>query len=169
MKIVAGDITSPANLSNIIIGMNTELGELSALGRQVLKDTLPPPELIDLGTVLTFQYDSARLIHMLICHHLGSGGWRNSDNYVRVGMDHIWSTLRFPHYSIVEIGKGEVGQRDGANAPKILEAIASSYLPVTLFIRGGDEITASEPMISPPQKLQFISGFSPKNGNLVTA
>ncbi len=168
-KIVVGDIASPENKSDIIIGMNSELGEVSALGRKVLKSDLPPPSLIDLGTVLTFKFDKSRYIHMLICHHLGSGGWRFADQYVRVGMDHLWTTRITNDYSIVHIGTGPIGKRDGANASSILAAIASSYLFVDLFIRDGAEKLVQQPIVRPLKKLEFVSGFSPKSGVLVTA
>ena len=38
-------------------------------------------------------------------------------------------------FSIVNIGTGEIGQRDGADAVALRTAITSSFLPVTLFVR----------------------------------
>ncbi len=169
-NIIPGDITSPKNKSDIIIGMNSELGELSALGRSVLKRNLPRRELLDLGTVLTFKFDDKRLIHMVICHHLGEGGWRFADQYIRVGLDHLW--LNPParrKFSIVQIGKGAVGTRDGANSSSIHTAIASSYLPVDLYVYDDNKATVPKQNVVQLPALQMVQGWNPKTGVLAVA
>ena len=162
-EIVVGDITAAVNRCDIIIGMNTELGEVSTLGRRVLANTLPPPQFIDLGTVLTFKFDQNRFIHMLICHNLCSGGWERADQFVRVGLDHLWVTRANRNYGIVQIGRGLVGRRDGAEPEAILTAIASSYLPVDLYVHG-DETAIVALEASSDNVLEFTEGFSPTKG-----
>jgi hypothetical protein len=151
--------------------MNAGLGEVSALGCDVLKDALPPAKLINLGTVLTFEFDEDRYMHMIICHHLGDDGWDYADKYVRVGMDHLWTTQDERKYSIVQIGNGAIGKRDGANTAAIHTAIASSYLPVTMWIRRETTeqvIKVIHPRGGPPV-LRYSRGFSPVHGQLVLA
>jgi hypothetical protein len=131
--IIDGDATNRAdNPGDIIIGMNSTLAEPSAIGRpftytvEVLKE-------IKLGSVLTFKFDEERLLHMLICHKIGEGGWEGAHEHVRFGMDY----LRYLHgdrkYGIVEIGNGPIGRRDGANVPIIRAAMTDSYLDVNLI------------------------------------
>ncbi len=71
---------------------------------------------------------------MIVCHHLLKGGWNNAEKYVRYGMDFLWNANPNRDYSIVNIGTGRVGIRDGANEEAIRTAIASSFLPVDLYI-----------------------------------
>ncbi|MEI8337676.1 MAG: hypothetical protein WCF92_00840 [bacterium] len=165
-NILCGDVTALTNPpKDIIIGMNSELGDLSALGCQIFRDQLPRSELIDLGTVLSFRYDKERMVHAIICHHLGNGGWRNANNYVRVALDHLWLTCGYRQFGIVQIGKGRVGIRDGANSIQITEAIASSYLHVDLYIH--DDQVAVEEQEASGRVLHFLEGWNQTKGNLV--
>lgn len=120
--------------SDIIIGMNTELGQLDSLllPKQWHANLKAP---FALGSVLSFQLDRKRQLHMLICHHLGKDGWRDADKYVRIGMDHLWLQYKeHRDFSVVKIGAGRVGAAGGANVNEIHEAMAASFLPVTLVM-----------------------------------
>lgn len=165
-----GDITGNTNRRDIIIAMNTELGEASAIGRPFVKKIIPLG-LLDLGSVLTFQFDEQRLLHMLICHHLGKGGWRRADQFVRYGMDYLWQRPESGHrfYSIVQVGNGPVGQRDEADYPAIINAISDSFLPVILYIRGGQYQDGTKTLVAEatePRPLVFLEGWSSKLGVL---
>jgi hypothetical protein len=135
VDIVEGDITAPENTADIIIGMNSLLGDVTGIGRPFV-NTLKTTHPIQLGCVLSFEFDDSRQLHMIICHHIGMGGWEGSDMHVRFGLDYLWQkpehALR--KFSIVKIGSGRVGQRDGANSAAILTAMTTSFLPVTLFL-----------------------------------
>lgn len=135
VDIVEGDITSPDNPCDIIIGMNSQLEDVTGIGLPFVRNVkaLHP---IQLGSVLTYEFDGNRLVHMLICHHLGKDGWVGADMHVRFGMDYLWQqpdsfSRRF---SIVQIGTGRVGKRDGANRTSIIQAMANSFLPAELYI-----------------------------------
>jgi hypothetical protein len=132
--IKVGDITSPNNPAHIIIGMNSHLNDVTGIGRPfVNKITTAHP--VKLGSVLSFRFDATRNLHMLVCHHLGKGGWANSDMHVRYGMDYLWQTEKpTEDFSIVSIGTGRIGIRDGADAVAIRTAMANSYLPADLYI-----------------------------------
>lgn len=85
-EIISGNITDPSNKRNIIIAMNTTLSEATYLASPFvtkLRHALKGEEL--LGSVLSFQFDSDRKIHMIICHKIGKGGWVGADQYVRFG------------------------------------------------------------------------------------
>jgi hypothetical protein len=133
--IVSGDITAPENPADIIIGMNSQLSDVTGIGRPFV-NKLQTQHPIQLGCVLSFEFDDNRRLHMIICHHLGQGGWVGSDMHVRFGLDYLWQKpahiLR--KFSIVMIGSGRVGLRDGANPAAILTAMTNSHLPVTLFL-----------------------------------
>ena len=129
-----GDITDPhTNPGDIIIAMNTELSEVSALGRPFIKNIAALDEL-ELGSVLTFSFDHQRHLHMLICHRLGLGGWVDSEKYVRYCLDYLWQQHRGRQYAAVQIGNGQIGQRDGANVSEIRTAMATSFLELDLVI-----------------------------------
>lgn len=129
-----GDITdSHTNPGDIIIAMNTELSEVSALGRRFVKSIAILDEL-ELGSVLTFNFDSERQLHMLICHRLELGGWVGSEKYVRYCLDYLWQQHRDRQYAIVQIGNGPIGKRDGANVSEIRTAMANSFLELDLVI-----------------------------------
>lgn len=131
--IVSGDITSPENRADIIIGMNSKLKDVTGIGMPFVSNvkTVHP---IELGSVLSFKFDGSRQLHMIVCHHLGPGGWEDADMHVRFGMDYLWHTSKRRKYSIVKIGTGRVGIRDGSDPIRIHTAMATSHLPVTLFI-----------------------------------
>jgi len=142
--IKVGDITSPENRADIIIGMNTKLQDVTGIGLPFVKkiNALHP---IDLGSVLSFKFDDDRNVHMIICHRLGdNGGWKDADMHVRFGMDYLWHTERNGRkFSTVQIGTGRVGVRDGADPVCIRTAMATSHLPVTLFVFNPRETVAA--------------------------
>lgn len=128
------DITSPKNKHDIVIGMNSILSEPSALGRRVLGGKSITRDLT-LGDVITFDFDPGRKLHMIICHHIGKGGWAHAEKYIRTGLDYLWHSGRDDQqFSIVRIGTGLVGRRDGADAAAIHSAMATSYAPLHLFV-----------------------------------
>ncbi|MEK7575294.1 MAG: hypothetical protein AAB511_03640 [Patescibacteria group bacterium] len=163
-----GDITDHRdNPGDIIIGMNTEVKEASAIGQPFARKMIPLG-LLNLGTVLTFRFDEERLLHMIICHHLSPGGWRNAEQYVRFGLDFLWQSAGDRKYGIVQIGKGPVGKRDGADFGNLHRAISDSYLRMTLFIRG-QEKTAEKVSVDPVRKvskepLLYLRGWDSKQG-----
>ena len=144
-----GDITSPANPADIIIGMNSTLSDVTGIGLEFIRD-IPVIYPIVLGSVFSFEFTPERNVHMIICHTIGEGGWANADRYVRYGLDYLWKTEEAQYtgehgmdhlltgsprrYSIVQIGTGRVGKRDGADHALIRSAIAESYLPVDLYV-----------------------------------
>ena len=133
-EIIFGDITDPAlHQGDIIIGMNTTLGEASVIGRPFAKD-IGVLNQIDRGSVLTFEFDAERKLHMLVCHRLGRGGWADAEKYVRYSLDYLWQKYGERQFGIVQIGHGPVGQRDGAIVPDIRTAMANSFLEMDLFI-----------------------------------
>jgi hypothetical protein len=132
--IVRGDITNGRH--DIIIGMNSTLADVKGIGLPFIKK-IAVAHPIQLGSVLSFDYRNGRRIHMIICHHIGRGGWKGANTYVRFGMDFLWHTDRSENkkrpYGIVRIGRGRVGCRDGADHVAIHTAMADSFLPVILF------------------------------------
>lgn len=133
LDIIAGDITHPDNRDDIIIGMNVKLSEVTSIGlpfvNQIdLKHALVP------GSVLSFPFRDGRFLHMLICHELGVGGWEGAAEHVRYGLDYLRHTEPLRSYSIVKIGSGKIGKRDGANVSEMIGAIANSNLPVVLYV-----------------------------------
>ena len=142
------DITSSGFHCDIIIGMNQELQDVRGIGRRVLQGYEPLRKL-PLGSVITFPWDKAgRELHLLICHKLGEGGWERAEQHVRYGLDYLNHKEGRSErgHGIVEIGKGRVGKRDGADPTLIHQAIADSWLPVTLFI------------FDPPDLREAVSG-----------
>ncbi len=90
---------------------------------------------------------------MLICHHLGKDGWVGADMHVRYGMDYLWQTEKHTElFSIVAIGTGRIGTRDGADTPAIRSAMANSYLPADLFIYQKPEKVAAHDAVLLPLK-----------------
>ena len=138
-RIVVGDITNVTNKRHIILGMNDTLEDLvNRIGRpyvEKLRASLTKP--LELGSVLSFRFDQDRNLHMLVCHKIGFGGWKDADKYVRFGLDYLEHAEYNgrDEFSIVQIGTGPIGIRDGAVFHSINTAIANSYLPVTLFVR----------------------------------
>jgi len=150
-NIISGDITDPnTHPGDIIIGMNTKLGEASAIGRPFTR-TVTVVKQIDMGSVLSFEFSPGRLLHMLICHRIGRSGWVDADKYVRYCLDYLWQQHGERLYSIVQIGKGPVGQRDGADVSAIRTAMATSWLEMDLVIRPDSQeahvATAAPPMV----------------------
>lgn len=148
--------------SDIIVGMNPMLDELTDI---VLpkgwrsKNRAPFP----LGGVVSFKLNSKQLLHMLICHNLGVGGWEQADRYVRIAMDHLWSIYGSSRYfSMVEIGKGKIGSRDGADHEAIHTAIANSWLSVDLYIFESSQPVAIQTIT--PKQLRAHSSWSPLSG-----
>jgi hypothetical protein len=134
-KIVFGDITSPTNKADIIIGMNSQMKDVRGIGFPFVK-RLQIKQPINLGSVISFEFKQGRQLHMIVCHHIGADGWVGADMHVRFGMDYLWQQpeTHMRDHSIVQIGNGRAGQRDGANTGAILSAMANSFLPVTLFV-----------------------------------
>ena len=130
-NIVVGDITSPANPYDIIIGMNSTLSDVTGIGLPFVQKIAAIHPIVP-GSVLSFEFTPERHVHMVICHDIGETGWIYADRYVRFGMDYLWHTERGRCYSIVQIGTGRVGKRDGADPAAIRSAMAASYLPVDL-------------------------------------
>lgn len=143
------DIMSPDNSADIIIGMNRDLSDVTGIGLPFVREirlTRPPVP----GSVLSFELTPERSVHMLICHEIGRDGWVDADKYVRCGMDFLWyndlsqfsGTDGFDRllttcprrYSIVQIGTGRVGKRDGADHAAIRRAMEASHLHVDLYI-----------------------------------
>lgn len=121
--------------------MNTTLEDVTGIGVPFVKK-INPTHPIKLGSVSNFQFDRDRMLHMLICHNIGSGGWADADKWVRLGLDHLWQAQKTEdhalfgsRFSIIQIGTGYIGRRDGANPREIMTAMATSYLDLTLFVR----------------------------------
>lgn len=130
-----GDITDSKNKRDIIIGMNTRLAEASAIGRRVLVGKSLTRNL-ELGDVVTFKFDELRNLHMIVCHTIGGGGWRGAEQHIRFGLDYLWQRNHAEDrkFSIVKIGTGPIGRRDGADVVAIHTAMADSFLPLHLFV-----------------------------------
>lgn len=163
--IIVGDALSLTNRRDVIIGMNTTLGEVNGVGRPFVRKY--PGAEFDLGTVLTFNLDESRKLHMIICHKLGSGGWVKADKYLRFGLDHLDQyNDQGRAYSIVNVGTGVIGQRDGANPAAMLCAMANSHLPVMLYVLGG---LASERVMQKYPPMRALHAWSPKEGPIAVA
>lgn len=153
-----GDITSPIQNPerDIIIGMNQSLKDVRGIGRDALAGITHAFDL-SLGSVITFPYDARRNLHMIICHSLGEDGWTDAEKYVRFGLDFLWQQNDNRKYSIVQIGTGRVGRRDGADAAAIHTAIATSYLPVLQFIVKPDDVITESAVLElfpqPPSRV----------------
>ena len=149
--IVSGDIFDKKYKNNdIIIGMNPEFKNLSDLAIQALNITegnkinANDCDLDFLGTVVTFESeDTKRRVHMILCHT--PEDWNDADKYIKQGMNSIFYTQdemgnlsggnhAKRSYSIVKIGTGPEGIKNGADFSKIVEGMASSDLPVTMFV-----------------------------------
>ena len=127
-----GDITHPSNNRDIIIGMNTTFHDVRRIGRRFVQSRTEP---LALGSVLTFKFDEARDLHMLICHTMKPNNWTDAHKHVRFGLDFLWNlhgTSR--QFSIVQIGTGRNGIRGGAESDRINRAISNSFLDMKLFV-----------------------------------
>lgn len=54
---------------------------------------------------------------------------------------------------MVKVGTGRIGQRDGADVPQIMSAIANSHLAVTLYVYKPEEpefVEARAALVRPP-------------------
>ncbi len=165
MQIHDGDITASSNPHDIIIGMNTRLAEASAIGRKVLIGKKVSRE-IELGSVVTFQFDRGRQLHMVVCHHLAKGGWTLADRYIRFGLDYLWQRSPAAQFSIVQIGDGKIGRRDGADVGAIMTAMASSYASLHLYIWKSEPRRVAEVQVLP---LRPIRTWSMERGERVAA
>lgn len=158
-----GDITDRENSSDIIIAMNRQLDDVRGIGKPFvskIQRTRP----LQLGSVLSFSFDSNRALHMLICHNLGKNGWVDAHNYVRFGLDFLWQKQPDVTHSIVRIGTGRVGKRDGANHSDILTSMATSHLKLQLFILPEEqELAAMENLLASPTLVPFRR-WSPAEG-----
>ena len=164
-NIVTGDITSRDNPADIIIGMNSELSDVTGIGLPFVKDAIPT-RLIQLGSVITFDFDGDRRLHMIICHHLGQGGWDGAERHVRFGLDYLdhleqMHNERDRQYSIVQIGTGRVGMRDGADHTAIHLAMAQSHLELELFVFKPLQVANADVIAAP---LRPMSAWSPIHG-----
>jgi hypothetical protein len=150
-----GDITTRENSSDIIIAMNTELGDVRGIGKPFVSK-IARTRGLQLGSVFSFSFDTDRALHMLICHKLGTDGWTDADSYVRFGLDFLWQKQRDVEHSIVRIGTGRVGKRDGADHARILTAMATSHLKLRLFVLPDErEQVAMENLLSSPNLVPF--------------
>ncbi|MBX9906336.1 hypothetical protein K2X96_00375 [Patescibacteria group bacterium] len=168
--IVTGDITSSENPADIVIGMNSRLQDVVGIGRPFI-ERITAANPVNLGSVLSFKFDDRRLLHMIICHHLGSGGWVGADMHVRFGMDYLWQQpeSHARKHSIVQIGTGRVGRRDGANAASIHTAMTTSFLPVTLFIFNQREAEAAVERLRVRPSLVPLRMWHPERGEMELA
>ncbi len=155
------DITDPWNKRDIVIGMNTQLAEASAIGRRVLIGKSLSRDL-ELGNVITFKFDEHRELHMVVCHSLGAGGWDGAHQHVRCGLDYLWQRSRggSREYSIVRIGTGPVGRRDGADFVAIHTAMADSFLPLHLFICDEEKQANANVVNLPPLQPRCVWRYS---------
>lgn len=156
-----GDITYLVDnpYGDIIIAMNTELKELTRLGRRFVGGSISGP--VEKGSVLTFKYDELRRIHMIVIHDLEPNGWDGAEEYLRYGLDDLWKEAqeedRDREFSIVQIGKGPVGRKYGADPIALRKAMEDSHLNMTLFIQDEKAPVAAAvrpKLISP--SLQFM-------------
>jgi hypothetical protein len=161
--VIPGDITNWChNKRDIIIGMNDSFIDVYGIGKPFvanLRDDLELP----LGSVLNFNFGTrGQKLHMILCHKLGQSGWKNAEQHVRFALDflhHHNDTDR--KYSIVQIGKGRIGKRDGADYPAIHRSIADSYLPLNLFVF--DAVPIHE-VVSAAIPLRALSAWVPMTG-----
>lgn len=162
--IINDDITSTKYHQDIIIGMNTGFEDVRGIGARVL-ERVELLRKLSLGSVVTFPWDdSGRELHMLICHKLGSGGWTNADRYVRYGLDYLAHRENITErgHGIVQIGTGRVGKRDGADFTSIHTAMATSYLPLTLFVYDKPQLV--EPVSAEVRPLRPASVWNVDDG-----
>lgn len=131
--IKVGNILDISNSADIIVGMNTTFDDVFGIAKPFVEN-INRVRQVTLGSVISFNYDDARNLHLLVCHKIGKGGWVNADQYVRYGMDYLWKADSGRAYSAVRIGTGRVGRRDGADHSAIHTAMGTSFLPVDLFV-----------------------------------
>tara|TARA_B100000508_G_scaffold77059_1_gene59946 strand:- start:2125 stop:2646 length:522 start_codon:yes stop_codon:yes gene_type:complete len=158
-----GDITHPSNKRDIIIGMNRTLQNVTGIGYPFVSGLNLAGEL-ELGGVLSFKFDHGRHLHMLICHTNEIGGWEDSHKYVRFGLDFLWQQdTDGRDFSIVEIGTGKNGRKQGADAPRIHRAMGNSFLDLTLFVNHNDpeRVAAHDALVVP---MEAYRAWTPQGG-----
>lgn len=132
--IVVGNILDKSNQRDIIIGMNVEFTDVLGIGAP-FANRIRQTRAVTRGSVISFDFDGKRELHMLMCHRIGENGWEDAEQFVRYGLDYLWKTnVTGTEFSIVNIGTGRVGKRDKADQVAIRTAIATSFLPVRMFI-----------------------------------
>ncbi|MES2994848.1 MAG: hypothetical protein V4681_02365 [Patescibacteria group bacterium] len=138
--------------------MNSSLADVTGIGLPFVKNSIPS-QALQLGSVITYDFDGKRRLHMIICHDLGDGGWECSERYVRFGMDYLEHVDRIDtygeghrSYSIVRVGTGRVGSRDGADHIAINRAMADSFLIVDLYVWKREELMADVRAMRAPLK-----------------
>ena len=104
-NIRVGNILSPENDSDIIIGMNLQFKDVLGIGKPFV-DRIVRTRDLRLGSVISFEHDDERELHMLVCHRIGKCGWKDAEQFVRYGMDYLWQKRPDRKYSIVNIGTG---------------------------------------------------------------
>ncbi len=143
LDILEGDILARDNPADVIIGMNDELKEVFGIGlRFTWQIQLNKP--LRLGSVFSFELDESRKLHMIICHSIGKDGWVSADKYIRFGMDYLWHREVGRQFSMVKVGTGKLGKRDGADFAAIMSAIATSHLGVKMYTYNPPETVAVE-------------------------
>lgn len=164
-----GDILSMDDnpFGDIIIAMNTDLQQLSALARNFVGGSINGP--IEKGTVLTFKNDGIRRIHMIVVHDLCVNGWKDSHKYLRIGLDLLWMGGRqdmlkkevVRMFSIVQIGNGKVGRKYDADTKVLEQAMEDSFLALTLF---KDKSTSVGAVLEFPQQpdLEIVEIVKPR-------
>lgn len=169
IEAVSGNILSPANTDDIIIGMNTELKDVRGIGNPFVWRIPSKNRPIPLGTVLSFHRERGQQLHLIVCHELGKGGWTDSEKYIRFGMDYLWDRDRNRRFSMVQVGTGRIGRRDGAEFEKISAAITNSFLPVTLYVYNPPEEVAAEVRAVPPITLSAFRSWGMETGEELIA
>jgi hypothetical protein len=148
--------------------MNSTLSDVLGIGRPFV-DKIAAIHPIVRGSVLSFEFSPGRHLHMIICHDIGETGWIDADREVRFGMDYLWHTERMRRYSIVQIGTGRVGKRDGADPAAIRSAMAASFLPVDLYVYDPVAREAVEAAASAPPLRAFRAWHPTRGEERITA
>ncbi len=174
---INGDILSTTDnpFGYIIIGMNTDLRELTPLARNFVGGSITGP--VEKGSVMTFKYDGLRRIHMIIIHDLNPKGWEEAPKYLRLGLDILWMQSQKERggefmdgrgFNIVQIGNGKIGKKYNANVYELERAMQESFLPLTLF---KNNTTADAVAVTPinPELLELVSTVFPAKAMAATA
>jgi hypothetical protein len=165
---------SSKNRRHIVVGMNVDLVEPSAIPRPYvdkLRESLDCS--LELGTVLSFDVKTrpemgfCQRLHAVVCHtvHRIGRGWNGADRHVRFALDYLHYTERHTgEFSIVRIGTGPVGLRDGADHAAILTAMNNSFLPLTLYIRPEESLRPVAVEMAPLELVALASAWHPDKG-----
>jgi hypothetical protein len=169
IETVAGDIESPDNPRDPIIGMNPTLSERTPFALSVSnRHKIVTP--VEMGSVLSFDYRDGRKVHMLVCHEIGQGGWKDAGKYVRWCLDYLWYTAPERQYSVVHIGTGRIGKRDGADGAAIMTALAQSHLEMVLYQKPKSEEVVGQQAVRPVAVIHAFRLWQPSKGEtLLTA